>query len=77
MEALRIITKPINHQLVIDLPPSLSSEQQYEVIILTIPCQQTVTTPRRRQPSSKLAGTVRILDDLTTPATPESDWQLS
>ncbi|EAW33947.1 hypothetical protein [Lyngbya sp. PCC 8106] len=77
MEALRIITKPVNGQLVIDLPPSLSSEQQYEVIILTISSGESVTTSRRRQPSPKLAGTVHLLDDLTTPATPESDWQLS
>ncbi|WP_281362065.1 hypothetical protein [Oxynema aestuarii] len=34
MEALRIITKPVNGQLVIDLPLSLTSDRQYEVIVL-------------------------------------------
>jgi len=76
MEALRIITQPINRQLVIDLPPSLNSEQSYEVIVFPT-IEESVTQPRRRKPSPKLAGTACLLDDLTTPSTPESDWQLS
>ena len=76
MEALRIITKSMNGQLVIDLPPSLTSGE-YEVIIRPVISEEPVATPRRRQPSKKLAGTVYLLDDLTAPTLPESDWDLS
>ncbi|MEB3826374.1 hypothetical protein [Phormidium sp. CCY1219] len=77
MEALRIITKPVNGQLVIDLPPSLTSDRQYEAIVLPVMSEDAVATPRRRQPSQKLAGTVRLLDDPIAPATPDSDWEFS
>jgi hypothetical protein len=77
MEALRIFAKPVNGQLVIDLPPSLKSDRTYEVIVLSPISEESIATPRRRQPSAKLAGTVRLLDDLIAPATPESDWELS
>jgi hypothetical protein len=93
MEALRIFAKPVNGQLVIDLPPSLKSVREaarmryrvsvpeanrtYEAIVLSAISEESVATPRRRQPSAKLAGTVRLLDDLIAPATPESDWELS
>jgi hypothetical protein len=77
MEALRIFAKPVNGQLVIDLPPSLKSDRTYEVIVLCAISEESIATPRRRQPSEKLAGTVRLLDDLIAPATPESDWDLS
>ncbi len=77
MEPLRIITKAMNGQLVIDLPPSFMSDRTYEVIILPVISGESVATPRRRHPSEKLAGTVYLLDDLTAPATPESDWDLS
>ncbi len=77
MEALRIFAKPVNGQLVIDLPDSLKGDRTYEVIVLSAISEESVATPRRRQPSAKLAGTVRLLDDLIAPATPESDWDLS
>lgn len=77
MEALRIITQPVNRQLAIDLPPSFSSEQRYEVIVLPVTSEASVTPTPRRKPSSKLAGTVHLVDDLTTPSGLESDWQLS
>ncbi len=77
MEALRIFAKPVNGQLVIDLPPSLTSDRTYEVIVLPAISEDAVATSRRRQPSAKLAGTVHLLDDLIAPATPESDWELS
>lgn len=77
MEALRIFAKPVNGQLVIDLPASLTSDQHYEVIILPAISEEPVAIPRRRQPSEKLAGTLYLLDDLIAPATPESDWDLS
>lgn len=77
MEALRIFAKPVNGQLVIDLPPSLKCDRTYEVIVLSAISEELIATPRRRQPSQKLAGTVYLLDDLIAPATPESDWELS
>ncbi|MDC0838092.1 MAG: hypothetical protein P5702_24350 [Limnospira sp. PMC 1291.21] len=77
MEALRIITQPVNRQLIIDLPPSLTGDQQYEVIVLPISSQESVTTPPRRRPSEKLAGTVHLFDDLIAPTTPDSDWESS
>ena len=78
MEALRIITQPVNRQLIIDLPPSLTGDQQYEVIVLPISSEpKSVTTPRRRRPSEKLAGTVHLFDDLIAPTTPDSDWESS
>lgn len=77
MEALRIFAKPVNGQLVIDLPPSLTSDRTYEVIVLPAISEEPVATPRRRQPAEKLAGTLYLRDDLIAPATPESDWELS
>lgn len=77
MEALRIITKHLNGQRAIDLPPSLTSDRTYEVIIRPVISEEPVATPRRRQPAEKLAGTVYLLDDLTAPAIPASDWELS
>lgn len=77
MEALQIITQPIKRQLVIDFPPSFSSDRRYEVIVLPMISEESVTQARQRKPSPKLAGTVHPLDDLTAPSTPESDWQLS
>jgi hypothetical protein len=49
MEALRIFAKPVNGQLAIDLPPSLSSDRTYEVIVLPAISEEPVPTPRRRQ----------------------------
>ncbi|USR89916.1 hypothetical protein NEA10_13740 [Phormidium yuhuli AB48] len=77
MEALRIITQPVNRQLAINLPPSFSGEQHYEVIVLPIPSEESIAPTPRRKPSPKLAGTARLMDDLTTPGTLDSDWQLS
>jgi hypothetical protein len=77
MEALRIFAKPVNGQLVIDLPPSLTSDRTYEVIVLPAISEEPVATPRLRQPAEKLAGTLYLRDDLIAPATPESDWELS
>lgn len=78
MEALRIITQPVEGQLVIDLPPSLlKNKGNYEVIILPAKSEELPTAKKQRKPSPKLLGKVELLDDLTTPAVAESDWQLS
>ncbi|MGH8353741.1 MAG: hypothetical protein ACRERY_09450, partial [Pseudomonas sp.] len=77
MEALRVITKPVNGQLVITLPVTLSSDQPYEVIVLPAAAFEPITTPGRRQPSPRLAGSARLQDDLVAPAGPDSDWESS
>lgn len=75
MEALRLIAKPNNHQLLIDLPPGMD-DCLLEVIVL--PAAGTDAAPaasvRRRRPSPMLAGTVSLKDNLLAPATPETDW---
>jgi hypothetical protein len=75
MEALRFITEPINHQLIIDLPPGLDS-RRLEVIVF--PANDQVAAPEpaaRLKPSPRLAGTVILHDDLIAPACPEEDWE--
>ncbi|WP_034429961.1 hypothetical protein [Candidatus Contendibacter odensensis] len=76
MEALRLIVEPVNHQLIIDLPPSLGS-RRLEVIVFPaidqgqMPAESVV----RRKPSPRLAGTVKLHDDLIAPACLEEDWE--
>jgi hypothetical protein len=74
MEALRLIAKPNNHQLVIDLPPSMD-DCLLEVIVLPARADQLpAMSGRRRRPSPMLAGTVGLKDDLLAAAIPETDW---
>jgi hypothetical protein len=74
MEALRLIAKPNNHQLVIDLPASMD-DCLFEVIVLPAQADQVPAMPgRRRRPSPMLAGTVGLKDDLLVPAVPETAW---
>jgi hypothetical protein len=74
MEAFRLITESVNHQLVIDLPQSLDG-RRFEVIVFPANEQETRPTPlMRRKPSPRLAGTVTLHDDLIAPASPEEDW---
>ncbi len=64
MEALRFITEPINHQIIIDLPPGLDS-RRLEVIVF--PANDQVAAPEsavRLKPGPRLAGTVILHDDL-------------
>lgn len=74
MQALRFIAEPVNHQLVIDLPPNMD-DIRLEVIVF--PANEQDTSPgvvTRRTPSHRLAGTVILHDDLIAPACPEEDW---
>jgi hypothetical protein len=74
MKALRMITESHNHHLVIDLPASMEN-CRLEVIV--IPAEQfaaTVVAKKRHSPSPMLAGTVRLKDDLISPAAPAGDW---
>ncbi|QLQ25663.1 MAG: hypothetical protein HZT41_13010 [Dechloromonas sp.] len=75
MEALRLIAEPKNHQLIIDLPPSLD-QRRLEVIIMPASGFESAATASagRRKPSVLLAGTVSLRDDLVAPVIPESDW---
>lgn len=74
MEALRLITEPVNHQLVIDLPQSLDGKR-LEVIVFLANEQNAQPEPlMRRKPSPRLAGTVILHDDLIAPVCPEEDW---
>lgn len=68
MEALRIFTKPVNGQLVIDLPPSLKCDRAYEAIVPRYP-RSPLSLHDGASIAEKLAGTVRLLDDLISPAT--------
>ena len=72
MEALRLIAKPINRRIIIDLPPDMD-EGTVEVIVLA--SQKTLPEKtKRRTPPAELADTV-LYDDLIAPAVPESDWE--
>ena len=76
MEAMRLFAEPINHQLVIDLPPSLE-HCRLEIIVMPAASSEPLIAPlhqRRRKPSPLLAGTVQIKDNLIDPAVPETDW---
>jgi len=68
MEALRFTAEPINHRLVIDLPPGLEN-QRLEVIVLAANEQEsTPTSTTHRKPDARLRGTVSMHDDLIEPA---------
>lgn len=71
MEAIKVTTKPINGQIVIDLPPGMESDY-CEVIILK--GQESRKESIKRKPPPQLAET-GIHDDLIDPAVPETDWE--
>lgn len=76
MEAMRLFAEPINHQLVIDLPPSLE-RCRLEIIVMPAASADQSIAPAlspRRKPSPLLAGTVQLKDNLIDPACPETDW---
>ncbi|MDO9225996.1 MAG: hypothetical protein Q8M09_20035 [Pseudomonadota bacterium] len=76
MEAMRLFAEPINHQLVIDLPPSLERCRLEIIVMPAASADQNMVTvlPRRRKPSPLLAGTVQLKDNLIDPAVSETDW---
>lgn len=77
MQALRLIARPSNHQLLIELPPGMD-DCLLEVIVL--PAAETdpvsAVSRRRRRPAPRLAGTVTLQDDLLAPAIPDTDWEV-
>ncbi|MBU1664473.1 MAG: hypothetical protein KKG92_03620 [Gammaproteobacteria bacterium] len=76
MEAMRLFAEPMNHQLVIDLPPGLERCRLEIIVMPAASADQNMAPvlPRRRKPSPLLAGTVQLKDNLIDPAVPETDW---
>ena len=76
MEALRLIAEPVNHQLVIDLPPSLEG-RRLEVIVFPVATEEALSVLiMPHKPNPRLAGTVILHDDFIAPACPEEDWDV-
>jgi len=76
VEALRLITESRNSQVVIDLPPSFE-RCKLEVIVMSLEStNQTNEIRKRPKPSPMLAGSVRLKDDLISPAVSETDWDV-
>ncbi|MFZ2633369.1 MAG: hypothetical protein WA081_13995 [Desulfosalsimonadaceae bacterium] len=71
MEALRLMAKPVNRRIIIDLPPGMDADT-VEIIVLA---NRKIHPEKmkRRTPPSQLAKT-EIYDDLIAPAIPETDW---
>lgn len=71
MEQLRFTAKPLNRQIIINIPPEMDAEV-VEVLVRA----SKETTPKMggwRRPPEQLRGTV-IHDDLIAPALPEGEW---
>lgn len=71
MEALRVITKPVKNELVIQIPESLSGNEEFEVIILPADTASANITPSRT-PNPSLKNSVVFKDDIFDSAT--DDW---
>ena len=71
MEELRFTAKPLNRQIIINIPPEMDAE------VVEVLVRATKKTPpkmgRRRRPPEQLRATV-IHDDLISPAVPEREW---
>jgi hypothetical protein len=74
MEAMRIMARPINHQLVIEIPASMVNQALEVIVLPAAPSANPEGTGRRHKPSPLLARTVVMTDDLTSPAVPDADW---
>jgi hypothetical protein len=81
MQAIRVIKEPRNHQVVVDLPPGLSTAARVEVIVFAADvATEQVNAPQalatgtvKRRPSPRLAAT-RITGNLMSSAVPDEDW---
>ena len=72
MQALRVFAEPKGQQLIIDLPPGLSTGR-LEVIVM--PAAEAGAKEGFGIASSpKLLGSAVLADDLIAPAGPEQDW---
>jgi hypothetical protein len=70
MEALRLMAKPINGRVIVELPPDMDADT-VEIIVLAN--RKIQASKQRRNPPSQLAKT-EIFDDLISPAANEADW---
>ena len=74
MEAIRLRQTPVQGRLTIDLPKSMA-DAPCEIIVFhaqQIPDAQQ-SSPIKRRPSPRLAGTV-LADDLGTSSASDDDW---
>jgi hypothetical protein len=71
MEQMRFTAKPLNKQIIINIPPEMDAE------VVEVLVRATRKTPpkmgRWRRPPELLRATV-IHDDLISPAVPEGEW---
>jgi hypothetical protein len=74
MEALRETVHVTHNVLHLHLPP-VYNNRDVEVIVLPTDSVDVPFEKRRRHPSASLAGT-RIVDDIMTPAVPDSEWDV-
>ncbi len=73
MQALRIIAKPENHKITIDIPSEMMADS-FEVIVLEN-TKQTEKKSIRRKPPVELKES-EIYDDLIEPAVSVNDWEV-
>ena len=73
MQALRVFAEPKGHQLIIDLPPGLSTGR-LEVIVMPAAEVGAGNEAPGHTSSPNLLGSAVLADDLIAPACPEQDW---
>ncbi len=71
MEQLRFTAKPLNGQIIINIPPKMDAEV-VEVLVRTTK-KTSSRMGRWRRPPEQLRATV-IHDNLISPAVPEGEW---
>lgn len=72
MQALRVFAEPKGQQLIIDLPPGLSTGR-LEVIVMPA-ADAGASNGLANTSSPSLLGSAVLVDDLIAPACPEQDW---
>ena len=73
MQALRVFAEPKGQQLIIDLPPGLSTGR-LEVIVMPAAEVDAGNEGLGNTSSPNLLGSAVLADDLVAPACPEQDW---
>ncbi len=71
MQATRLYLTTDNDGRILGLPP-LPPNARLEAILLVIAAPQSV--PAKRKPSTRIAGSGAIHDDLIAPAVAADDW---
>lgn len=75
MQALRVFAEPKGQQLIIDLPPGLSTGR-LEVIVMLAADAGAGNEGSGIASSPNLLGSAVLADDLISPACPEQDWDV-